>query len=139
MAKATSLKDRQQLDELVNKLTSLTKKPPTTLPCGLKDSPIAAHFCDLSLDSIEGPYYMFNKSWEHVFQHPDNEKELLIVQGKYGLDIALAYIVHFSKAPGIEENGGLGLLAMRIMELEAYFSGTYPCLNGNALKWWKVC
>jgi len=23
-------------------------------------------------------------------------------------------------------------------ELERYFSGTYPCLDGNALAWWKV-
>jgi hypothetical protein len=23
-------------------------------------------------------------------------------------------------------------------ELEHYFSGTYPCLDGNALAWWKV-
>lgn len=25
-----------------------------------------------------------------------------------------------------------------ITELEAYFSGTNPCLDGDALKWWKV-
>jgi hypothetical protein len=24
-------------------------------------------------------------------------------------------------------------------ELEKYFSGTYACLDGNVLKWWKVC
>jgi hypothetical protein len=26
-----------------------------------------------------------------------------------------------------------------VMEIEAYFSSTYLCLNGDALKWWKVC
>jgi len=26
-----------------------------------------------------------------------------------------------------------------VTEIEAFFSGTYPCLDGNALKWWKVC
>lgn len=25
-----------------------------------------------------------------------------------------------------------------VSEIEAFFSGTYPCLDGNALKWWKV-
>ena len=25
-----------------------------------------------------------------------------------------------------------------ITEIEAFFSGTYPCLDGNVLKWWKV-
>ena len=25
-----------------------------------------------------------------------------------------------------------------ITELEAYFSGTNPCLDGDTLKWWKV-
>jgi hypothetical protein len=29
-------------------------------------------------------------------------------------------------------------LKAAIMELEAYFNGTYPCLDGDALKWWKV-
>lgn len=112
MAEAT-LTDRQQLDELLKKLTSLIKKLPTTLPCGAKDGPIAANFSDLTFDSTEGPYYSFNKSWERVFQRPDDQRELLVVRGKYGLDIALAYLTLFSKAPGIEENGGLGLLAMR--------------------------
>jgi hypothetical protein len=25
-----------------------------------------------------------------------------------------------------------------ISELEAFFSGTYPCADGNILRWWKV-
>lgn len=25
-----------------------------------------------------------------------------------------------------------------VTEIEAYFSGTYPCLDGNALVWWMV-
>jgi hypothetical protein len=119
MAEATSPKDQQRLDELVKKLTSLIKKLPTTLPCGSKDGPLATNFCDLTHDTTEGPYYTFNKSWERVFQWPDDEKELLVVRGKYGLDVALAYITHFSKASGIEENGGLGLLAVRVESLIA--------------------
>jgi hypothetical protein len=47
-----------------------------------------------------------------VFQHLDDQKELLVVWGKYGLDIALAYVMHFLKAPRIEENGGIMLLAL---------------------------
>jgi hypothetical protein len=26
-----------------------------------------------------------------------------------------------------------------VMEIESFFSGTYPCLDGDALNWWKVC
>jgi hypothetical protein len=25
-----------------------------------------------------------------------------------------------------------------VTEIEAFFSGTYPCLDGDVLKWWKV-
>lgn len=28
--------------------------------------------------------------------------------------------------------------ARAVTEIEAFFNGTYPCLDGNALKWWKV-
>jgi hypothetical protein len=119
MAASTSPTDRQRLDELVKKLTSLIKKLPTTLPCGAKDGPIATNFSDFTYDSTEGPYYSFNKSWERVFQRPDDQKELLVVRGKYGLDIALAYLTYFSKAPGIEDNGEIGLLAVRAESLIA--------------------
>jgi hypothetical protein len=101
MAEATPLHSHQRLDEILKKLTSLVKKLPTTLPCGSKDGPLAEHLCDLNFthhDSTEGPYYTFNKSWEHIFQCPDDQKELFVVRGKYGLEVALAYLVHFSKA-----------------------------------------
>jgi hypothetical protein len=29
-------------------------------------------------------------------------------------------------------------LARAVTEIEAFFNGTYPCLDGNGLKWWKV-
>ena len=74
MAEATSLKDRQQLDELLKKLTSLIKKLPITLPYGAKDGPITTHFGDITYNSTEGPYYSFNKSWKHVFQCPDDKR-----------------------------------------------------------------
>src|ERR1700678_1799450 len=107
MAKATPLHSHQCLDEILKKLTSLVKKLPTTLLCGSKDGPLAEHLCDLNFthhDSTEGPHYTFNKSWEHVFQCPDDQKELLVIRGKYGLEVALAYLAHFLKAPGVEEN-----------------------------------
>src|SRR5271168_629418 len=122
MAEATPLHSHQRLDEILKKLTSLVKKLPTTLPCGSKDGPLAEHLCDLNFtchDSTEGPYYTFNKSWERVFQRLDDQKELLVVRGKYGLEIALAYLVHFSKAPGIEENGCIELLTARADSLIA--------------------
>jgi hypothetical protein len=94
MTQATSptLAHQQQLDELVKKLTSLIKKIPTTLPCVSKDGPIATHLSDLTYDitDSEGPYYSFNKSWECVFQCPDDQKDLLVIRGKYGLDVVLA-------------------------------------------------
>ena len=117
MAEATSSRDRQHFNELLKQLTSLIKKLPTTLPCGLKDGPIASNFSDFTHDPDEGPYYTFNKSWERVFQRPDDQKEHLVVRGKYGLEVALSYITHFSTAPGIEEDGGLGLLAVRVESL----------------------
>ena len=40
-----------------------------------------------------------------------SESDHLIVRGKYGMELALAYIVHFSNVPGIEANGGLYLMA----------------------------
>jgi hypothetical protein len=122
MDEATPLHGCQHLDERLTKLTSLVKKLPTTLPCGSKDGPLAEHLCDLNFtrhDSTEGPYYTFNKSWERVFQRPDDQKELLVVRGKYGLEIALAYLVHFAKAPGIEENSGIELLTARADSLIA--------------------
>jgi hypothetical protein len=30
-------------------------------------------------------------------------------------------------------------LSRAVTEIEAFFSGTYLCTDGNALKWWKVC
>ena len=32
----------------------------------------------------EGPYFTFNKSWEHIFQPVDLEKKHVIVRGKHG-------------------------------------------------------
>jgi hypothetical protein len=87
------------------------------LPCGLKDGPIASNFSDFTHNPEEGPYYTFNKSWERVFQRPDDQKEHLVVRGKYGLEVALSYITYFSTAPGIEEDGALGLLAVRVESL----------------------
>src|SRR5262249_22318777 len=95
MADTTHLKEWQWLDKLVQTLTTLVKKLPTTLPCGTKDSPITLNFSDLTYETSEGPYYMFNISWERIFQRPDDQKELLVIQGKYGLDVVLSYIAHF--------------------------------------------
>lgn len=119
MANATSPSDQQLVDGLLKKLSSLIKKLPTTLPCGTKDGPIALNFSDLGHDNSdeEGPYYTFNRSWERVFQCSDAQKELLVIRGKYGLDLALAYIIHFSKVPGIEQSGGLVLLGAHIESL----------------------
>jgi hypothetical protein len=70
-------------------------------------------------DINEGPYYSFNQAWEWVFQCADNEKEHLVVRGKYGLDLVQPYVVHFLKVSGIEVNNGLHLVAKRVESLIA--------------------
>src|SRR5882724_6406761 len=40
----------------------------------------------LTLSMTSSPYETFNQSWEHVFQHADAEKKLLVVRGKYRLE-----------------------------------------------------
>jgi hypothetical protein len=113
---ANELSSKDQLNQLLPKLSSLVKKLPTTLPCGTKDGPFAKYLTNLEHDK-DSPYETFNVAWERVFQRSDNEKRLLITRGKYGLDLAYTYVAHFLKVPGIEENDGLGLMALRIEAL----------------------
>ena len=75
-----------KVEELLPKLNALIKKLPTTLPCGSKDGPLAKYFTNLEYDN-NSPYETFNQSWERVFQRADAEKKLLVVRGKYGLDL----------------------------------------------------
>jgi hypothetical protein len=105
-----------KVEELLPKLNALIKKLPTTFPCGSKDGPLAKYLTSLEYDN-DSPYKTFNQSWEHVFQCADNEKKLLVVRGKYGLDLAHTYAYHFAKVAGIEENNGLGLMAQRVKAL----------------------
>ena len=89
-------------------------------PCGSKDGPFAKYFSDYTYDETEGPYYTFNRTWERVFQSADSGKEHLVVRGKYGLELVQAYVTHFSKAPGIEANDGLHLVAQRVKGLVTF-------------------
>jgi len=123
---STSLNEQKDyLHSLLLKLGGLIKKIPTTLPCGSKEGPIAKHFSDLTYDTTEGPCYTFNQSWERVFQCTDDEKEHLIVRGKYGLELVQAYLVHFSNISGIETNGGLQLMAQRVEKLISVIETMY--------------
>jgi hypothetical protein len=120
MSDTTSLAEQKQhLKNLLQTLSKLIKKLPTTLPCGSKEGTIAKHFSGHTYDIDEGPYYSFNQAWERVFQCADDEKEHLVVRGKYGLDLVQAYVVHFSKVSGIEANNGLHLVAKRVESLIA--------------------
>ena len=122
----TSLDEQKQyLDNIFQKLNRLIKKLPTMLPCGSKDGPLAKHFSDHTYDAAEGPYFTFNQSWEWVFQCADSQKEYLIIRGKYGLDLAQAYIVHFAKIPGIKANSGLSLLAQWVEALIVLIEAMY--------------
>lgn len=110
------LSSKDQLDQLLLKLNTLVKKLPHTLPCGSKEGPLAKFFTNLEYDK-DSPYETFNTAWERVFQRSDDETRLLVTRGKYGLDLAHAYTVAFSKLPGIEANNGLGLVVQRIESL----------------------
>jgi hypothetical protein len=88
--------------------------------CGSKDGLITKYFSDYTYDDTEGPYFTFNKAWERVFQCADSGKEHLVVQGKYGLELVQAYVVHVSKVPGIEMNDGLHLVAQRVEALVTF-------------------
>lgn len=101
-------------EELLLKLNTLVKKLPTTLPCGTKEGPLAKYLTSLEYDN-DSPYETFNRSWERVFQRPDAEKKLLVVRGKYGLDLAYRYAAHFATVAGIEDS--LGLVSKRVKTL----------------------
>jgi len=102
---------------LLKKLGGLIKNLPTTLPCGAKENPIVKYFSDLDNDTNEGPYYTFNKSWECVFQVSEERKQLLVLRGKHGMNLVHAYLAHFSKVSGIEDNNGLFLMAEHVEAL----------------------
>jgi len=102
---------REHLKALLKKLGGLIKNLPTSLLCGAKETSIVKHFSNLEHDKCEGPYYTFNHAWECVFQVADDEKPRLILRGKHGLNLVQAYVIHFSKVPGIELNNGLHLIA----------------------------
>jgi hypothetical protein len=84
-------KQKQLLDNLLQKLGKLIKRLPGTRPCGTKEGPIVKHFTSHEDDVTEGPYFTFNQSWERVFQCPESEKEHLLIWGKYGLEMVQAY------------------------------------------------
>ena len=108
---------KQRVENLLQKLNGLIKKLPTMVPCGSKDGPITKHFSDYTHDTSEGPFFTFNQSRERVFQCVNSEKQYLMVQEKYGLDLVHAYITHFSRISGIEANNGLDMMAQHVDEL----------------------
>ena len=110
------MSDEPSVEELLPKLNALIKRLPTTLPCRLKEGPLAKYLTNLEYDN-DSPYETFNQSWERVFQRSDAEKKLLVVRGKYGLDLAYRYAAHFATVVGIKENNALGLVAQRVNAL----------------------
>jgi hypothetical protein len=125
-------KQKQLLDNLLQKLGKLIKKLPGTRPCGTKEGPIAKHFTSHEYDATEGPYFTFNQSLERVFQCLESEKEHLVIWGKYGLEMVQAYLACFVKYDGIEKDNGLQLVAQRVEALIALIEAMYvatPVLN----------
>ena len=111
------LSQKEHLESLLKKLGGLIKNLPTSLPCGAKEGPIVKHFSNLEHDISQGPYFTFNNAWERVFQVSEDEKHRLVIRGKHGLNLVQAYLVHFSKVPGLEANNGLFLMAERVNAL----------------------
>jgi hypothetical protein len=106
------LSQQKHLETLLKTLSGHIKNLPTSLPCGAKEGPFIKHFSDLGHDISEGPYFTFNNAWERVFQVSEDEKDRLVIRGKYGLSLA-----HFLKVPGIEASNGLFLMAERVNAL----------------------
>ena len=92
---------------------------PSSLPCGAKDRPIGKYFPEKAgYDKEEGPYFTFNKAYDGVFQGlTDPERELLVMQGKYGIERVHTCMTVFSKISGIEKNNGLVLMAVHASDL----------------------
>jgi hypothetical protein len=104
------LSQQKHLQTVLKTLSGYIKNLPTSLPCGAKEGPFVKHFSDLGHDISEGPYFTFNNAWERVFQVSEDEKDWLVIRGKYGLSLAQAYLAHFSTVPGIEASNGLSLM-----------------------------
>jgi hypothetical protein len=52
------------------------------------------------------------------FQVSEDEKDQLVIMGKYGLSLAQAwYLAHFSMVPGIETSNGVFLMAEHVNAL----------------------
>ena len=111
------LSQQKHLETLLKTLSGHIKNLPTSLPCGAKEGPFVKHFSDLGHDISEGPCFTFNNAWERFFQVSEDEKDQLVIRGKYGLSLAQAYLAHFSKVPGIEASNGLFLMAERVNAL----------------------
>ena len=123
-------RQKQHLENLLQKLTGLIKKLPASCPCGTKDGPIATYFSSHEYDITEGPYFTPNQAWECVFQCPESEKEHLVIQGKYGLEVVQAYLACFLNYPGIEKDNGLQLIAQRVEVLIALIEVVYVAALG---------
>ena len=133
-------RQKQHLDNLLQKLTGLIKKLPASCPCGTKDGPIATYFSSHEYDITEGPYFTFNQAWEHVFQCPESEKEHLVIRGKYGLEMVQAYLACFLNYPGIEKDNGLQLIAQQVEVLIALIEVVYvAALSFKSICTYKWC
>jgi hypothetical protein len=133
-------RQKQHLDNLLQKLTGLIKKLPASRPCGTKDGPIATYFSSHEYDITEGPYFTFNQAWECVFQRSESEKEHLVIRGKYGLEMVQAYLACFLNYPGIEKDNGLQLIAQRVEALIALIEVVYvAALSFKSICTYKLC
>ena len=111
------LSQQKHLKTLLKTLSGHIKNLPTSLPCGAKEGPFVKHFSDLGHDISEGPYFTYNNAWERVFQVSEDEKDQLVIRGKYGLSLAQAYLAHFCQVPSIKASNGLFLMAEHVNAL----------------------
>ena len=150
MSSTTSLAEQKHhLKTLLQKLNGLIKKLPTTLPCGSKDGPIAKHFSDYKFGAIEGPciclaYFEDASKWDssivvHAHVLLEHLYDIYQVDG-CASNMTAPEVASMVISIFLDDIQNLTPTQQRIAvtKIEAFFSGTYPCLNGDVLKWWKV-
>ncbi|KAG2139819.1 uncharacterized protein EDB93DRAFT_1162592 [Suillus bovinus] len=108
---------QKQLAQSLADLHSVIAELPGSLPEAAEDGPIGHHLRDFSVDEDEGPFYSFNRAWERVFQHSENERQKLVMRGRHGVILAHDFAVHFAALPNIEQHDGLVLMNERIKAL----------------------
>ncbi len=103
----------QQLTRLKRAIVRI----PASVPDGAEDGLIAQNFGQIPIADEDGPYKSLNVPWDRVFQRPEEEKKALVVKGRYGLACIIPFVEAVAAMPGIELNGTIYLVGVRLQQL----------------------